>query len=218
MQPPPDGVWGLPQEMLDDVPGYGPDVAKNRAEARAIMEKLGYGPDKRLKLKVSTRNHLLYRDPAVILIDQLKEIYIDGELELVDTAVWFTKIARKDYAIGAQHDRQRRRRSRPDLLRALRLQVGAQLHRLLQSRDREAVRRAVARADLEKRKKIVWEIDRKLLEDGARPIIMWNALGDLLAALRQGLQADGQQPLQRLALRGHLARQVGGMVLAWSCP
>ena len=29
--------------------------------------------------------------------------------------------------------------------------------------------------DIEKRKKIVWEIDRKLLEDGARPVIMWNA-------------------------------------------
>ena len=28
--------------------------------------------------------------------------------------------------------------------------------------------------DIEKRKKIVWEIDRKLLEDGARPVIMWN--------------------------------------------
>ena len=28
--------------------------------------------------------------------------------------------------------------------------------------------------DVEKRKKIVWEIDRRLLEDGARPPIMWN--------------------------------------------
>ncbi len=28
--------------------------------------------------------------------------------------------------------------------------------------------------DRAKRKKIVWEIDRKLLEDNARPIIMWN--------------------------------------------
>ena len=28
--------------------------------------------------------------------------------------------------------------------------------------------------DLEKRKKVVWEIDSKLLEDGARPIVMWN--------------------------------------------
>ena len=45
------------------------------------MEKLGYGPDKRLEVKVSTRNLAIYRDPAVILIDQLKEIYIDGVLE-----------------------------------------------------------------------------------------------------------------------------------------
>ena len=32
--------------MLKTLPGYGPDVAKNRAEAREIMKKLGYGPDK----------------------------------------------------------------------------------------------------------------------------------------------------------------------------
>ena len=44
------------------------------------MQKLGYGPDKRLAVTVTTRNVAAYRDPAVILIDQLKEIYIDGTL------------------------------------------------------------------------------------------------------------------------------------------
>ena len=92
MLPPPEGVWGMPPEMLQTLPGYGPDVAKNRAEARKIMEKLGYGPDKRLSLKVSTRNIPPYRDPAVILIDQLKEIYIDAELETVDTTQWYPKV------------------------------------------------------------------------------------------------------------------------------
>ena len=86
MLPPPEGIWGMPPEMLHNLPGYDPDVAKNRAEARKIMEKHGYGPDKRLSVKVSTRNIPPYRDPAVILIDQLKEIYIDAELEPVDTA------------------------------------------------------------------------------------------------------------------------------------
>ena len=52
MLPPPEGVWGMPPEMLKTLPGYGPDVRKNRAEARQIMEKLGYGPDKRLEIKV----------------------------------------------------------------------------------------------------------------------------------------------------------------------
>ena len=78
MQPPPQGVWGMPAEMLKTLPGYGPDIAKNRAEAREIMEKAGYGPDKRLAVKVSVRNTPPFRDPAVILIDQLREIYIDA--------------------------------------------------------------------------------------------------------------------------------------------
>ena len=56
MLPPPEGRWGMPEEMLRQVPGYDPDVEKNRAEAREIMKKLGYGPDKRLQVTVSTRN------------------------------------------------------------------------------------------------------------------------------------------------------------------
>jgi len=36
----------------------------------------------------------------IILIDQLKEIYIDGKLDPIETANWFPKIYRKDYAIG----------------------------------------------------------------------------------------------------------------------
>src|SRR5437870_3381518 len=51
MLPPPAGVWGMPPEILKTIPGYGPDVQKNRAEARSIMEKLGYGPGNRLKIK-----------------------------------------------------------------------------------------------------------------------------------------------------------------------
>src|SRR5262249_54956591 len=77
MEPPPSGLWGMPPELLRTLPGYDPDVQKSRAQARTLMEKLGYGPDQRLAVTVSTRNVAGYRDPAVILIDQLKEVYID---------------------------------------------------------------------------------------------------------------------------------------------
>jgi peptide/nickel transport system substrate-binding protein len=100
MLPPPEGVWGMPADMLKSLPGYNPDVAKNRAEARSIMEKLAYGPNKRLKLTVSTRNIPPYRDSAVILIDQLKEVYIDGELDPIDTAQWLPRVMRGDYTIA----------------------------------------------------------------------------------------------------------------------
>src|ERR1700690_916810 len=95
--PPPEGVWGMPPEMLKTIPGYG-DVKKDREEARAIMTKLGYSADKPLKIKVSTRNLATYRDPAVVLIDQLKSIYIDAELDLVESSQWFAKVAPNDYS------------------------------------------------------------------------------------------------------------------------
>src|SRR6202012_2020866 len=64
------------------------------------MRKADFRPDKHLSIKVSTRNIAAYRDPAVILIDQMKSVYIDGELEPIETANWFPKIARKDYQLG----------------------------------------------------------------------------------------------------------------------
>src|SRR5216684_1360164 len=67
-------------------------TAQRRPNCRArIGGAAGYGPDKQLAVTVSTRNTAPYRDPAVILIDQLKQIYIDGELEPVDTTQWYPR-------------------------------------------------------------------------------------------------------------------------------
>src|SRR5262249_34656603 len=96
---PPDGVWGMPADMLKTIVGYG-DVAKNRDEARELMKQAGYGPDKRLKGKVSTRNIATFRDPAVILIDQLRQIWVDGELEVIDTSIYYNRVFKKDYAVA----------------------------------------------------------------------------------------------------------------------
>jgi ABC-type transport system substrate-binding protein len=87
-------------EVLATLPNYGPDAAKKQAEARAIMQKLGYGPDNRLAVMVTTRNVPGYRDAAVLMIDQLKKIYVDATLDAVDTTQWYPKVMRKDYAVG----------------------------------------------------------------------------------------------------------------------
>jgi peptide/nickel transport system substrate-binding protein len=96
LQSPPGGLWGLLPDQLKQLPGYAPDVAKNRAQARQIMEKLGYGSANRLKIKVSASDIRFYKDPAVVLIDQLKEIYIDGELEAIDSTRYYPKITRQE--------------------------------------------------------------------------------------------------------------------------
>ena len=132
LQPAPAGLWGIPPDQLKELPGYDPDIQKNRQQARAIMERLGYGPSKRLKFKLTTRDLQFYRDPAVILLDQLKEVYFDGELDVVETATYFPKIRRKDFVVGLNLQT-----SGPDpdqvLDPILRLRREPQLGRLLQS-------------------------------------------------------------------------------------
>ena len=168
--PPPDGQWGLTPEMLKSITGYG-DVAKARDEARALMKQAGYGPDKPLKIKVSTRNIATFRDPAVLLIDQLKHIWIDAELEIIDTAVYYNRVFKKDYAValnltGSAVDD-------PDVtlfegyacgsLRNYNGYCNPKMTALFEAQSQEL--------DQKKRHEMVWEIDRLLQEDIARPII-----------------------------------------------
>jgi len=108
------------------------------------MRKLGYGPDNRLKVKVTTRDWSLYRDPAVLLIDQLKQIYIDGELDLVDTAQYFRRSSARNITVALKLA-DGGARSRPDCAAVLRLRLEPQLGQLLQSRDGQDDRGAITR-------------------------------------------------------------------------
>jgi len=172
MLPPPEGVWGMPPEVLRTLPGYG-DVAKNRAEAQRIMQKLGYGPDKRLAVKVSARDLPFFRDPAVILIDQLKQIYIDGELEAIDTTSWYPKVMRKDYTVGMNLTGNGL--DEPDQNFFENFVCGAEgnYNKYCNPEVDKLVERQSMAADQAKRKTLVWEIERKLAEDGARPMIFY---------------------------------------------
>jgi peptide/nickel transport system substrate-binding protein len=176
LQPPPAGLWGMPKDEIAKLPGYGLDVDKNRDEARALMRKLGYGPDNRLKVKVTTRDWFIYRDPAVLLIDQLKQIYIDGELDLVDTPQYFPKIQRKDYTIALNLQT-----SGPDPDPVVQLFYGCgsnlnwdnycnpEIDKMIEAQSREG--------DATRRKQILWTIERKLAEDNVRPIIFFRRAG-----------------------------------------
>jgi peptide/nickel transport system substrate-binding protein len=178
MLPPPEGVWGMPPEVLHSLPGYGPDVAQNRKEAQDIMRRLGYAPNKRLAVKVSTRDIPPFRDPAVVLLDQLKEIYIDAELEPIDTTQWFPKVNRKDYTVALNLTGNGI--DEPDQNFYENYVCGAEgnYNKYCNSELDKMVDRQSMEANQEKRKALVWEIERKLAEDGARPIIFYAPAGN----------------------------------------
>ena len=174
MQPPTDGVWGLPKEIFTSVPGYGPDVAKNREQARALMKKAGYGPDKHLALKVSTRGISLYKDPAVILAGQLKEIWIDADVEIIETAQWFTKIGRKQYSVGLNTTGNGVDDPDQNYFENFSCKSDRNYTGYCNPEIEKLMEKQSAMTDMAERKKVVWEIDKELLEDNARPVIMWN--------------------------------------------
>ena len=173
MLPAPEGVWSMPAEMLKTLPGYDPDVAMNRSRAREIVQKAGYGPNKRLAVTVSTRNVSGYRDAAVILIDQLKEIYIDGVLDAIDTAQWYPRLMRKDFTVGLNvsesavddPDQQFYENYTCAAERNYTGYCSAEVDKLVDQQSAEP--------NQEKRKRLVWEIEKRLAEDGARPVIFY---------------------------------------------
>ncbi len=171
MLAPPEGLWGWSPEYMAAIPGYGADVEKSREEGRKIMRELGYGPDKMMPLKVSTRNVASYRDASVILIDHLKTVFIQAELEPLDSSVWYARLLKKDYSVGMNV--QGTGIDDPDVMFFENYLCGSErnytsycnpeleklFHQQSQMKDQDA------------RRKIVWEIDRRLQEDGARPVV-----------------------------------------------
>jgi peptide/nickel transport system substrate-binding protein len=176
MLPPPDGRWGMPPDMIEKLPGYAADVEKSRAEARKIMDELGYTESKPLKVKITTRNIAVYRDPAVILIDQLKRIHVDAELEVVDTSIWHAKVTRGEYAVGLNltgvgvddPDVNLYENYSCNSERNLTKYCNKEVDALIDKQSEEL--------DVEKRKQIVWAIERRLAEDLARPIIQYQRM------------------------------------------
>src|SRR5258708_25408099 len=109
--------------------------------------------------------------PAVILIDQLKSIYIDADLDVVETANWFPKVARKDYALGLNltgnsvddPDQSFYENYSCNSERNYTNYCNKEIEKLFDQQSEET--------GIKKRKKLVFEIDKKLQEDVARPIV-----------------------------------------------
>ena len=201
----PEGEWGMPPDMVATLTGYGPDTDKNVAEAQAIMQKLGYSDAKPLPIKIQTRNLPSYRDAAVIVADQLKKIYISGELDILDTPRWYARLAKKDYTIG---------------LNVTGVSVDDPDGNIVENYSCQSERNYTQYCNADVDKLLAGAIartgPRKAQEAGlghrAHPGRRRRAPDhpaqrrrQLLAALRQGLHAARQQPVQLRAVRGRVA-------------
>ncbi len=169
MLPKPEGEWGMPPEMVTSLTGYGPDTDKNIAEAQAIMQKLGYSdcktaadqdpdpepadlsrsrrdPDRPAQEDLHRQRTRHSRHAALVRAAGAKDYTIGLNVTGVSVDDPDGNIV-ENYSCKSERNYTQ--------------YCNAEVDRLLAAQSSEL--------DKEKRRKMVWDIERLLVEDAARP-------------------------------------------------
>jgi peptide/nickel transport system substrate-binding protein len=94
----PDSKWGLNQEELQQLPGFGKDHEANLKEAKRLLAEAGY-PDG-FKTVLTNRNiKLPYIDLAVYVISAWKKIGVEAEHRLEESATWSKTRVTRDFEL-----------------------------------------------------------------------------------------------------------------------
>ena len=170
--PKPWGSWALPDKELRALPGYR-GSAQDKPEAKRLLAAAGYGPGKPLHLEMITRTSPIYMDLASFVVDQLRQVGVDVNLKQMDTTAWFPALARRDYLIGANLTAPGI--DDPDVYLYENFKCGTS--RNYTDYCNEAVDRLIDQQsqelDRDKRQKLVWQIQKQLESDVARPMLGW---------------------------------------------
>ena len=175
MLPSPAGVWGMSPEEIATIPGFESNIEANRAAARKLMQEAGYGPDKPLHVPLITRNVGIFRSVSVLLMDHMRKIGIDSEMKLVETAQWDIVQGGGDWPIlatsyGSPADD-------PDvvLYDGFACDSNSNFTHYCVKDMQARIEAQSAEMDPVKRIRMVREIDRALMEESVRPVLVHNA-------------------------------------------
>ena len=172
LAPKPWGVWGLLEKDLAQLPGYG-GAAEGRATAKKLLAEAGFGPGNPLKLEVVTRAIAIYLDFSGFVISDLKQVGIEATLKQIDTAQWHPMVTRREFHMGTNltglgvddPDANFYENYACGSPRNYGDYCNEEVMRLIEQQSQEI--------DQKKRLALVWQIQKKLEEDAARPTMGW---------------------------------------------
>ncbi|MBI4081332.1 MAG: ABC transporter substrate-binding protein [Candidatus Lambdaproteobacteria bacterium] len=172
MIPQPWGGWGLTEEQLRMLPGYGTGE-KDKAEARRLLAEEGYGPDNPLKLVITTRTAPTYQDLAVWASGELKAVGIEAVLKTIDTGQWFPLVARREFQLAANSTGLGL--DDPDAVFFEHYGCGSQRNYtdFCNAEVQQLFERQSAELDIVKRRQFVQEADMRLQQEVARPVLAY---------------------------------------------
>ena len=172
MAPKPWGAWGLLQKDTIQLPGYGKGE-EEKVRARRLLAEAGFTPANPLRIEMSTRAIAIYLDFASFVISEFKQVGVEAALKQIETAQWHPLATRRAFQMAANltglgvDD--------PDANFYENFSCGSprnygdycneEVGRLIDQQSQEI--------DTQKRLALVWQIQKKLEEDAARPVMGW---------------------------------------------
>ena len=176
MMTPPHGMWGLTPAQLESLPPFGKDIEKRRAEARKLMEEAGYGPNKKLKVSYLVRQANSAVQGASLVADQLRAIYIDGDVDAKDYTLFTGMLMKGTYTLAfhgtgnAMDD--------PDIILYENFMCNSpRNYTKYCNKEIEAkIHEQSATLDPKKRRELVQQIDMQLQRDSAKPTLFQTLL------------------------------------------
>lgn len=168
--PPPYNPWGLPEAELRKLPGYG-NPEKDKARARELLKEAGFGPGNPLKLAVSTRSTPLFQDMAVWMVSELQKVGVDATLEIVETSLWFPKLARREIAVGANMTASGSEDPDAWFFENFLCDSQRNYSAYCNKEVDEMILKASKEQNKVKRRAMIWEIEKRVQMDAARPVL-----------------------------------------------
>jgi peptide/nickel transport system substrate-binding protein len=172
MLPKPYGFWGLVEADLIKLPGYG-NPAENKAAARKLLAEAGYGPQKPLVVEMATRAIPTYVDFASFVVAELKQVGVNATVKQIETAQWHPMVTRGEFQMGANitglgvddPDANFYENYACGSPRNYTGYCDEQVMKMIDAQSQEL--------DRPTRAALVAQIQRKLEEDAARPVMSW---------------------------------------------
>jgi peptide/nickel transport system substrate-binding protein len=163
----PGGPFGMPESELVKIAGYGKDGNAAKAQARALLKEAGVADG----FSFVYKNRDIpspYEPVAVFLIDQWRKIGLNVTQQVLETTAYFNDIrsGNFDVVIDFQADYM----DEPDLHLGKFLSVDRNSSNYAKFTDRildELYDKQTREIDPEKRKQLVWEFERRVLDEQA---------------------------------------------------
>jgi peptide/nickel transport system substrate-binding protein len=172
LMPPPQGAWGLLEKDLKALAGYR-DPARDKAEARRLLAGKGFDAARPLKVELVTRSIAIYVDLASFVADQLRQVGVEATVKQIESAQYFPLLARRQYQIGANLTASGI--DDPDGYLYENYKCGSSRNYTDYCSDQtdRMIDAQSAALNRDRRLTMVWEIQRKLESEVARPMLGW---------------------------------------------